>query len=96
VRQAVEALVREYRAVAIPFSGPGPAPKVWTRVAADPARAAVLLASTDAWRKDVASLVAMVTAGLPNNGFGPQTVTLAADEWRALHEELQSAFAPRK
>ena len=62
------------------------------RVIVDPARAAQTMALAPSWAESVASLARAVVPGVPGNGFSVSVVTLRADEWQALREELTQAM----
>jgi mono/diheme cytochrome c family protein len=71
-----------------------PGAEVLRRIVSDPARAALALAGSDAWRAGPADLSASILPGTPGNGFAVSTATLSPAEWQALQEELL-ALLPR-
>lgn len=67
-------------------------PPAWSRVVADPARAARVLRASPAWRDEPSALARMAVAGAPGNGFLPSAASLPSDEWLALHAALVPLF----
>jgi mono/diheme cytochrome c family protein len=88
---ARERLVAEYETpapLALPEGSGGEIRRLFERAVADPARAAVTLASTERWRDDLSAFSLLVTGGAPANGFSSAAAGLGPAEWRVLQGVL--------
>lgn len=84
VSLAMKKLVEEYAAPkALVLSG------VAARVVSDPARAAVWLKNSTAWRRGPKALAEAVAVQAPGNGFAVSAASLSPADWAALCAELR-------
>jgi mono/diheme cytochrome c family protein len=92
LRMALAKLEREYSEPR-PLQSPSaddvsPGAVAFREAVTDPARAARVLAASNAWREGGESLARTVLQGTPANGFSVRAAALGPGEWQALHSRL--------